>query len=645
MYRHWFSTWQIGRDGDLTEGTGDMPKNIVLLSDGTGNAASSPFKTNVWRLYQTIDISPPQNGDCEQIALYDNGVGTGSFRPLAVLGLAIGLGVATNVKNLYTFLCRNYEDGDRIYLFGFSRGAFTIRILSGLILRCGLVTAPNDAELDRRVKLAYAEYKRDVARRATKTRPWLLAGWVLGGWQKGDGTDRIDFEFQQHYPDIELIGVWDTVDAYGMPIDELKEGIDHYVWPMTLADRRFSDRIHRACHALSLDDERPTFRPVLWSEPQDHPERLSQVWFSGVHANVGGGYPDDGLSCTALQWIMDEAERSHLRLHRSAKEECDDLANPHGQQYDSRAGLAGYYRYGPRNLDRLCEDPDHGVHLSHTLIHAAAIDRIAERRAAYAPVSLPVSVPYKIVGRSVGAHAQPALAPVAIVESPAHLAERAEAMELAYDAVFRRRVAYLTTVAGTVILALLPAFDWLASHDWTARRLAGPIALIDAIGSTLTSIPLWSQGTRWLGDQLLTWGPEVAPGWASPWVTSFAQHPAAAMPLAVIVLWLFVRKSALLQADVSARAEYAWRHVRNAAAHQQAPKPAVTDPLVRLLRTNKALGVLYRWLTMRLVPALFALVVALPLGLLVLVFFLPKFRRNSSRRRQYKVKFVARVPG
>src|SRR3989338_1841759 len=122
-----------------------MPKNIVLLSDGTGNSVAKLFKTNVWRLYQALDL---QGGD--QIAFYDDGDGTESFKPLALLGGAIGLGLKRNVLDLYTFLCRNYEQNDRIYGFGFSRGAFTIRTLVGLIASQGVVRAASGGELRRR---------------------------------------------------------------------------------------------------------------------------------------------------------------------------------------------------------------------------------------------------------------------------------------------------------------------------------------------------------------------------------------------------------------------------------------------------------------------------------------------------------------
>ena len=148
-----------------------MDKNIVLFSDGTGNSSASPFKTNVWRLYQAIDIEPPTNpNDRQQIVYYDNGVGTENFKPLAALGGALGIGVWQNVKDLYTFVCRNYDFGDQIYGFGFSRGAFTIRLLMGLIGKCGLLKADSEAELVRCVQMAYEAYRRDFLIRAPKQR-------------------------------------------------------------------------------------------------------------------------------------------------------------------------------------------------------------------------------------------------------------------------------------------------------------------------------------------------------------------------------------------------------------------------------------------------------------------------------------------
>src|SRR3954469_24949288 len=117
-------------------------RNIVLLSDGTGNAAGKLFKTNVWRTYQALDLS-----SINQIAFYDDGVGTSSIKPLAILGGAFGWGLKRNVLALYRFLCEAYQPGDRIYLFGFSRGAFTVRMLAGLIASKGVLAGCDQSTL------------------------------------------------------------------------------------------------------------------------------------------------------------------------------------------------------------------------------------------------------------------------------------------------------------------------------------------------------------------------------------------------------------------------------------------------------------------------------------------------------------------
>src|SRR5215813_6078348 len=127
------------------------PRDLIVLSDGTGNSASKPFKTNVWRLYQALNLR-----DGTQIAIFGDGVGNASITLLRVLGLALGIGVKRNVLNLYKFLCRNYwrdpsdaTKHDRIWMFGFSRGAYTIRVLAGLVHSEGLVKFETEAELNR----------------------------------------------------------------------------------------------------------------------------------------------------------------------------------------------------------------------------------------------------------------------------------------------------------------------------------------------------------------------------------------------------------------------------------------------------------------------------------------------------------------
>src|SRR3954447_7948272 len=134
-----------------------MNRKIILLSDGTGNSAAKVWRTNVWRTFEALDLS-----GSDQVAFYDDGVGTSSFKPLAILGGAFGFGLKRNVIDIYKFGCRNYrDDTDHIYGFGFSRGAFTIRVVGGLILNQGLVSAQNEAELDRKARAAYRQYRRE----------------------------------------------------------------------------------------------------------------------------------------------------------------------------------------------------------------------------------------------------------------------------------------------------------------------------------------------------------------------------------------------------------------------------------------------------------------------------------------------------
>ena len=583
-----------------------MAKNIILLSDGTGNSSASPFKTNVWRLYQAIDIQRPTNRkDPQQIVYYDNGVGTENFKPLAALGGALGIGVWKNVQAIYTFVCRNYEIGDQIFGFGFSRGAFTIRVLMGLIGKCGILKANSEAELIRCVQMAYDAYRRDFLIRASKRR-YMIYHHILRPpkyFKDGGGRPKAAIDLggvcQQAFPGISFIGVWDTVDAYGMPVDELKMAIDEWVWPMSVADRDPSDQLLKIRHALSLDDERPTFRPVLWNEvikdprfPDDKEkrkilssERIQQVWFAGVHANVGGGYPDDGLAFTALNWMMDEAG---LRYDPLVRKEIAAHINPHGEQYDSRAGLAGYYRYGPRQVAALCDDKDHGVEVPVVRVHPAAFARIEAWRRAYQPVSL--GGPFSVAGA-------PKAPPAA-----------AAAMENAWDMVWWRRFAYLATVALSLFVGLFalllvskwpkPIFDvteaallnvWLVFAGAIGSVLphwlsGGWNALIGYIGS---AVPHWI-ATGWGGLAGL-----LGFGWASPVGNSLAEYPLTAIVSLALLAWVFFIWSSKLEQRIEVFAEWAWAGYKGLPATAQ-PKTDWHNVVARALRPLTAF--FYRWI-------------------------------------------------
>ncbi|QHO77631.1 hypothetical protein ACH79_38340 [Bradyrhizobium sp. CCBAU 051011] len=195
--------------------------------------------------------------------------------------------------NLYKFLCRNYRDGDKIYAFGFSRGAFTIRIVIGLVLNQGLVKFANEAELDKK-RAAYRAYRHDKYPGWNLQYPFRLAQFLL--------DKRFYKPCERTVDSIEFVGVWDTVAAYGLPVDEMTRGVNDWLWPLELPNTEFNKKIVKARHALAIDDERATFHPVLWDEDQTNTEpsgaarvtsgeQLLQVWFTGVHSNVGKPAP------------------------------------------------------------------------------------------------------------------------------------------------------------------------------------------------------------------------------------------------------------------------------------------------------------------------------------------------------------------
>ena len=216
-----------------------MGRKIIVLSDGTGNAAGKLFRTNVWRVYQALDLSTDG-----QIAFYDDGVGNSPFKPLAFLGGVIGWGLKRNVIDLYTFICKNYRETDTIYGFGFSRGAFTIRVLTKFILSQGLVKSwKSTDDLKRQARVLYRKFRSDRKTRfglATLSRAIRDALIYACSWAvhlsppKRPQVTRV--------PKIKFLGLWDTVDAYGLPVHELKIGIDRYLWPLALEDRDFDPK-------------------------------------------------------------------------------------------------------------------------------------------------------------------------------------------------------------------------------------------------------------------------------------------------------------------------------------------------------------------------------------------------------------------
>ena len=365
-------------------------KRLVVLSDGTGNSSAKAQKTNVWRMFQALDQT-----SCDQLAKYDDGVGTSSNKYLAAIGGVCGFGLKRNVIDLYKFICRNYEKDDEIFAFGFSRGAFTIRVLVGLIATQGLVASRSEQELHANALKAYRAYR--IERFPSKSPfVWIarkLRDLVLGPWTKAARERGVPKRFDREQVPIKFMGLWDTVAAYGLPIDELQWGFNLLVWPMVAADRYVSPCVERACHALALDEQRETFAPILFDETKEpqwirekkvQPGRLTQVWFAGVHSNIGGGYPEDGAALVSLDWMMSQAVDAGLRLRAAAMPDVANTESAYARLYDSRAGVFSYYRYSPRRIDH-----DSDRHPMRPIVHGSVVMRMAHGSDSYAPISLP----------------------------------------------------------------------------------------------------------------------------------------------------------------------------------------------------------------------------------------------------------------
>ncbi len=355
-----------------------MSKNIILLSDGTGNSNIKDRGTNVFRLYEAIDF----NCDVKQIAFYDDGVGTEKLKPLSLLGSAFGWGLAQNVRSLYKHLVQTYdhEAKDNIYLFGFSRGAFTVRSLAGFIAKKGILNIHHndryhtDADLEDAIFQLYEEYRAENTAYLEKLfyQPFIKFFFSFSTIPAEDLITDVPIKF---------IGVWDTVDAVGLPFDDATEFWNTYIFRFKFPDTILPKTVETACHALAIDDERQSFHPLLWRQDS----RIEQVWFPGVHANVGGGYPQRGLSLVTLEWMMNKASDSGLQLIESDRNFVTDKKYVLDKLYNPRSGFGVYYRYKPRNIAQISAKNAIAI----PQIHISAFERIAQGAFDYAPRNLP----------------------------------------------------------------------------------------------------------------------------------------------------------------------------------------------------------------------------------------------------------------
>ncbi len=308
---------------------GEVAKNIVICCDGTGNEIGTTI-SNVLKLYRVLEKSDRQR------VYYNPGVGTighqnawQRFRQKAraVFGLATGYGLDDDVLGAYRFLCRAYEKGDRIWLFGFSRGAYTVRVLAAFVHVIGLLR-PDQSNL---ASYAFAAYKRSSGKSKQESGSRSPANEMESTIAAdGDSTALAEaWHFGRvsgaRAVRIEFIGVWDTVASVIVPrADRLLPDLQR------LRFTRTNSSVKRFRQAIAIDERRRMYRLNRWIEPQVYrsnpfdpdtevAQDIQQMWFSGVHADIGGGYPEEesGLSKFPLGWMIEEAHAHGLHVNRA----------------------------------------------------------------------------------------------------------------------------------------------------------------------------------------------------------------------------------------------------------------------------------------------------------------------------------------
>ena len=275
-------------------------KRIVICADGTWNDPEDEHPTNVLRVARAI--SPQDGNGVQQVVFYDWGVGSYYAR---IRGGVAGLGLKKNIQDCYRFIVQNYDEGDELFLFGFSRGAYTVRALAGFLNKCGILGRDRADQIPE----AFRYYKR---------RRFKPGSEEAEEWRRRHGVEGRG--------EVAFLGVWDTVGALGVPTRVLAF-VDE---PDLFYDDVLGSSVRVARHAVAIDEKRKDFEPTLWKPNVDAAARadVKQVWFAGVHADVGGGARPKGgklLSDVPLAWMATEAANSGLALETHLHGDTNDL--------------------------------------------------------------------------------------------------------------------------------------------------------------------------------------------------------------------------------------------------------------------------------------------------------------------------------
>jgi uncharacterized protein (DUF2235 family) len=281
-----------------------MKRNVVLI-DGTWNNEGVGFDTNVAKLDPAYGapvnplIKTLAKDGVRQLCFYHDGVGSDGPRLRKLLGGAIGLGLKSIIQDSYSWLARNFEAGDEIYLVGFSRGAYAVRALAGLIGASGIARGANkDA-----IEAAWQFYRVKPQIRAGRSRPGFGDQKRIIAYRSLERKAAFHKERR-----IACVAVWDTVGSYGIPAGIGLAPLARYFALAVLGfhDTYFGDHIDVGLHGVAIDEHRRPFVPTLWTMPKGRAPRghVEQTWFAGAHCNIGGGYAESGLSDDAFAWLV-----------------------------------------------------------------------------------------------------------------------------------------------------------------------------------------------------------------------------------------------------------------------------------------------------------------------------------------------------
>ena len=476
-------------------------KKIVIFADGTGNSFFAQ-ESNLWRLYRALDKAEKPGG-LMQLARYVPGVGTSGNAALRMIDGVTGIGVPSNVRKLYRFLCWNWTHGDEVYLFGFSRGAFTVRTLASLIAMQGLMPREMDGrrvtgpEMSRNAMAAWLAYRVETAPIVVKGKsPFNPLNWqmnplisavrglrdgitflkrsLMGQTPHGQVLAAMPVERQGGKVAICFMGLFDTVEAYGMPVEELRSVWNRLIWPIRFRNQRASPVIAQVRHALSLDDERKSFHPIRFNtsprpDGKSVPE-TQEVWFAGVHSDVGGGYPDDEPAYEPLLWIAAEAALQELIFDDQELARYRKRLYPQALVHDSRQGMASIYRYSPRQV---LDDGDHG---NQAVAHHSVVEKMISGANGYVPLGLPEGFTVYPANGTGWAGLQ-----------PCPFTRDAVLLGVLKGLIRRRKATNWLSILLIAVLIALPLIDW-----WFGSRIE-PVGIIRGLAQVLGGLlPGWT---------------------------------------------------------------------------------------------------------------------------------------------------------